>query len=292
MVPFAAGGPTDLAARLIADKLSKTWGQTVVVENRPGGGSMIGSAAVAQSAPDGHTVLFGPSSALVESVILSPNVPYDPIKSFAAVTEVYKLSAGLSINKKVPAANLNELITLARSKSLTYSSFGLGTGPHLLLETLKRAAGIEIVHVPYKGNVPGLAAAVSGEVDMTGAGLGTIRPYLESGALKLLAVEADAESKYAPGIPTFKSLGYPNVSGGSQFVAVWMPANTPAVIVEKINKDIAAVLASAEFFRFLDRFAYEQPTATTPEKLENLMQASLDRWRPVIKSLGIGEPEK
>ncbi len=292
IVPFAAGGPTDVASRLVADKLSKTWGQSVVVESRPGGGSMIGSAAVAQSSPDGYTMLFGPSSALVEGVLISKDAPFDPIKSFAPVTEVYKLSAGLSVNKKVPAADLKELIALARSKPLTYSSFGIGTGPHLLLETLKSAAGVEILHVPYKGNVPGLAAAVTGEVDMTGAGLGTIRPHLKSGALKLLAIESDGESKHAPGVPTFKSLGYPGVSGGSQFIAVWMPAGTPSQIVEKVNADIVAALASPEFTGFLDRLAYEQATATTPEKLENLTMVSLDRWRPVIKKLGIGEQEK
>jgi tripartite-type tricarboxylate transporter receptor subunit TctC len=292
IVPFAAGGPTDVAARLVADKLTKVWGQPVVVESRPGGGSMIGSAAVAQSAPDGYTLLFGPSSALIEGTLISKDSPFDPIRSFAPVTEVYKLSAGLSVNKKVAASNLKELIALARAKPLTYSSFGLGTGPHLLLETLKNAAGIDILHVPYKGNVPGLAAAVSGEVDMTGAGLGTIRPHLDSGALKLLAVEADGESKYAPGVPSFKQLGYPDVSGGSQFIAVWMPAGTPARIVQKANADIVAALRSPEFAAFLDRFAYDPATATTPDQLQKLTQTSLDRWRPVIKKLGIGEAAK
>lgn len=292
IVPFAAGGPTDLAARLVADKLSKVWGQSVVVESRPGGGSMIGSAAVAQSPPDGYTMLFGPSSALVEGVLISKDVPFDPIKSFAPVTEVYKLSAGLSVSKKVPAADVKQLIALARTKPLTYSSFGLGTGPHLLLETFKNAAGIDILHVPYKGNVPGLAAAVSGEVDMTGAGLGTIRPHLESGALKLLAVEADGGSKYAPGVPTFKQLGYPDVSAGSQFIAVWLPAGTPPRIVEKANAGIVAALASPEFAAFLDRFAYDAASATTPEQLQHLTQTSLDRWRPVIHKLGIGEAAK
>ena len=288
-MPFAAGGPTDIAARLVADKLSKAWGQSVVVESRPGGGSMIGSAAVAQSSPDGYTILFGPSSALVEGTLISKDVPFDPIKSFAPVTEVYKLSAGLSINKKVPAADLKELIALARSKPLTYSSFGIGTGAHLLLETFKSAAGVDILHIPYKGNVPGLAAAVSGEVDMTGAGLGTIRPHLELGALKLLAVEADQESKHAPGVPTFKALGYPNVSGGSQFIAAWMPAGTPAAIVDKANADIRAALDSPEFAGFLDRYAYEKATATTPQSLRDLVRTSLERWRPVINNLKIGE---
>ena len=292
IVPFAAGGPTDVAARLVADKLSKVWGQPVVVESRPGGGSMIGSAAVAQSSPDGYTMLFGPSSALIEGTLISKEVPFDPVKSFAPVTEVYKLSAGLSVNKKVPAADLKQLIALARTKPLTYSSFGLGTGPHLLLETFKNAAGIDILHVPYRGNVPGLAAAVSGEVDMTGAGLGTIRPHLESGTLKLLAVEADAESQYAPGVPTFKQLGYPDVSAGSQFIAVWMPAGTPPRIVEKANADIVAALASPEFAGFLDRFAYDRASATTPEQLHALTVTSLEHWRPVIRKLGIGESVK
>ncbi|MGE3156476.1 MAG: Bug family tripartite tricarboxylate transporter substrate binding protein [Xanthobacteraceae bacterium] len=288
IVPFAAGGPTDIAARIVADKLSKAWGQSVVVESRPGGGSMIGAAAVANSSPDGYTMLFGPSSALIEAVLMSKDAPFDPIKSFAPVTEVYKLSAGLSINKKVPAANLKELIALSRSKPLTYSSFGVGTGPHLLLETFKSAAGIDAVHVPYKGNVPGLAAVVSGEVDMTGAGLGTIRPHLKSGALKLLAVDAEQESKHAPGVPTFKALGYPDVSGGTKFMAVWMPAGTPPAIVEKANAGIRAALDSAEFKAFLDKFAYDKATATTPQALADLVRTSLEHWRPVINSLKIG----
>jgi tripartite-type tricarboxylate transporter receptor subunit TctC len=288
IVPFAAGGPTDLAARLVADGLSKRWGQTVVVESRPGGGATIGTAAVADAKPDGYTLLFGPSSGLVEANFLS-KVRYDPLKSFQSVIEVYKLSAGLSVNsKKVPAKDLKELIALARSKPLTYSSFGIGTGPHLLMETFKQAAGVEILHVPYKGNVPGLAAAVSGEVDMTGAGLGTVRPHIESGALRLLAVEGDSESRHAPGVPTFKQLGYPNVSGGSLYVALWAPAGTPAAIVAKLNKDVAASLASPEFMKFLDRFAYERASTTTPEQLTELTRTSLERWAPVIKSLGLG----
>ena len=229
---------------------------------------------------------------MVEGTLISKDAPFDPIKSFAPVTEVYKLSAGLSINKKVPAADLKELIALARSKPLTYSSFGIGTGAHLLLETFKSAAGVDILHIPYKGNVPGLAAAVSGEVDMTGAGLGTIRPHLELGALKLLAVEAEQELKHAPGVPTFKALGYPDVSGGSQFIATWMPAGTPAAIVDKANADIRAALDLPEFAAFLDRYAYEKATATTPQALGDLVRTSIERWRPVINNLKIGEQKK
>jgi len=293
LVPFAAGGPTDIAARLVADQLSKAWGQTVIVESRPGGGSTIGTAAVAQASPDGYTVLFGPSSAMVEALLMSEQLSYDPLKGFTPVTEVYKLSAGLSVNaKKVPAGNVKDLIALARSKPMTYSSFGLGTGAHLLVETFKHAAKVDILHVPYKGNVPGLAAAVSGEVDMTGAGLGTIRPHLESGALKLLAVAGEKESKHAPGVPTFKSLGYEGVDGGSQYIAVWLPAGAPKEIVDKLRAGIAHVLASPDFAKFLDRFAYEPPTATTPEQLTKLTSGSIERWRPVIQALGLSPNKK
>ena len=128
IVPFAAGGPTDIAARLLADQLSKTWGQTVVVDARPGGGSVIGSAAVAQAPADGYTLLFGPSSALVENSLLMRELPYDPIKGFAPVAEIYQISAGLSVNSKVPATSVKELVDLARVKSLSYSSFGIGMG--------------------------------------------------------------------------------------------------------------------------------------------------------------------
>jgi tripartite-type tricarboxylate transporter receptor subunit TctC len=287
IVPFAAGGPTDLGARLVADHLSKVWGQSVVVESRPGGGSVIGTAAVAQATADGYTVLFGPSSALVENSVLMRELPYDPIKSFAPVTEIYEISAGLSVNGRLPAKDLRELVALARSKSLSYSSFGIGTGPHLLIETFKKAAGIDILHVPYKGNAPGLAAVVNGEVDMTGAGLGTIKPHVESGAIRLLAVAGDQQSKFAPGVPTFKELGYANVGAGSQFIGLWAPPGTPSAVIAKLNKDVGAALASPQFAKFLDTYAYDKASATTPDELAKLTKASIEFWRPVITSLGI-----
>jgi tripartite-type tricarboxylate transporter receptor subunit TctC len=287
IVPFAAGGPTDLGARLVADYLSKLWGQSVVVESRPGGGTVIGTVAVAQAPADGYTLLFGPSSALVENSVLMRDLPYDPIKSFAPVTEIYEISAGLSVNGKLPAKDLKELVALARSKSLSYSSFGIGTGPYLLMETFKKAASIDILHVPYKGNAPGLAAVVTGEVDMTGAGLGTITPHVQSGAIRLLAAGGDEQSKFAPGVPTFKELGYANVGAGSQFIGLWAPPGTPPAVIAKINKDVVAALNTPQFAKFLDTYAYDKGSATTPDDLAKLTKASIEFWKPVITSLGI-----
>ncbi len=287
IVPFAAGGPTDIAARLLADQLSKTWGQTVVVDARPGGGSVIGSAAVAQAPADGYTLLFGPSSALVENSLLMRELPYDPIKGFAPVAEIYRISAGLSVNSKVPATSVKELVDLARVKSLSYSSFGIGTGPHFLLETFKKAASVDILHVPYKGNVPGLAAVVNGEVDMTGAGLGTVRPHVELGALRLLAVAGDEPSKFAPGVPTFKELGYPDVSGGSLFIGLWAPPGTPPAVTAKLNKDFVDALAAPQFGKFLDTFGYHKASTTTSEQLAGLIRSSIDHWQPIIELLGM-----
>jgi tripartite-type tricarboxylate transporter receptor subunit TctC len=287
ILPFSPGGPTDIAARMVADALTKKWGQSVIVENRPGGATVIGTASVARAKPDGYTLLFGPSSGLVENSFLISDLPYDPIKSFAPITEIYKISAGLSVNGKLPAKSIQELVVLARSKSLSYSSFGVGTGPHLLLETFKKSAGVDILHVPYKGNVGGLAAALSGEVDMVGAGLGTVEPYEKSGQLRLLAVAGDERSKFAPDVPTFKELGYPDVGGGSLFVGLWAPPGTPSAIISKIGKDVSAALATPKFAEFLDKVAYDKATAVTPEQLEQLVKVSLDRWGPVIKSLNI-----
>lgn len=287
IVPFSAGGPTDITARFVADFLEKKWGQTVIVENRPGGGTVIGTNAVAQAPADGYMLLFGVSSSLVENSFLMRDLPYDPIKSFAPIMEIYKISAGLTVNSNVPANNIAELVALAKSKPLSYSSFGIGTGPHLLLETFKKAAGADILHVPYKGNVAGLAAVVSGEVNMTGAGLGTTRPHVESKKLRLLAVGGDTRSKFEPDVPTFKELGYPDVGAGSQFVALWAPAGTPEAVVAKVNRDVAEALAMPQFAAFLDKYAYDKASATTPQQLESLARASLERWGPVIKSLGI-----
>ncbi|MCC6779977.1 MAG: tripartite tricarboxylate transporter substrate binding protein [Hyphomicrobiales bacterium] len=290
IVPFAAGGPTDIAARLVADRLAQRWGQSVVVENRPGGGSVTGSAAVSRAAADGYTLLFGPSSALVENSLIMRDLPYDPVEGFAPVAEIYRISAGLSINSKLPARDVPQLIALARTRSLSYSSFGIGTGPHLLLETFKRAAGVEILHVPYKGNAPGLAAVVSGEVDMTGAGLGAARPHVESGALRLLAVAGDAPSRFAPGVPTFKALGYPTVSGGSLYVGLWAPPSTPAAVIDKLNTETLVILASEPFARFLDQFGYDKASTTTPAGLLDLTRTSIEFWRPLMAAVGI-KPE-
>ena len=138
VVPFPAGGATDLAARLVGGALAKVWGQPVIVENRTGGASTIGTAAVAQAPADGHTLLFGPSGPFVEASVMMKELPYDPVKSFAAIMELYKISLGLSVNSKVPAHTLDELIKLAGSRSLTFGTFGVGNSPHILLETFKK----------------------------------------------------------------------------------------------------------------------------------------------------------
>jgi tripartite-type tricarboxylate transporter receptor subunit TctC len=287
IVPFAPGGPTDIAARIIGNILSQKWGQSVIVENRPGGGTVIGTAAAIKSPPDGYTLLFGVSSALVENSFLMRELPYDPLKSFSSITEIYKISAGLSVNTNVPVKTIQELVALAKTNPLSYSSFGIGTGPHLLLETFKKAAGVNILHVPYKGNVPGLAAVVAGEVDMTGAGHGTIRPFVQSGQLRLLAVGDDQRSKFAPDVPTFKELGYPDVGAGSQFVALWAPSGTPKTIIGKINRDVTEALATPRFSEFLENSGYDKADATLPGKLDALTKASLDRWGPILKALNI-----
>lgn len=287
IVPFAAGGATDVAARLIAQKLSEMWGQSVIVEDRPGAGSVLGSQVVSTAQPDGYTILIGISSALIENSIIMKHLPYDPIKGFAPITQLYKISGGISVNNDVPAKTIAELVALAKTKSLSFSSFGYGTGPQILLERFDKAAGIKMVHVPYKGGAPGIQAAVSGEVQVVGAGLGTIKPYLESGQLRLLAVEGNERSKFAPGVPSLKELGYPDLIEGSNFVGAWAPPGTPADIINKLNHDLLAVMASPAFKAYLDRLAYYEAEATTPQQLEDLVKTSIAYWRPILTSLNI-----
>lgn len=286
VVPFPAGGAVDTVARTLGQKLSETLKQQVVVENRAGAGGNIGTDAVAKAAPDGYTILM-----TTHGHAISPNLyrklPYDSVKDFAPVTQLTSSFLLLVASPSLPAASLKELIALAKAKpgSLNYGSTGLGAPPHLVTELVKIMAGIDMAHIPYKGDAPLFSALLGGEVQVAFVPPVTGLPHVKSGRLRALAVTSAKRSPTLPDVPTVAEAG---VSGFEYtgWLAILAPAGTPREIVGKLQGDIARLLATPEMRdRFLG-WGYE-PVAGTPEDFAARLRADIARYAKVIKEARI-----
>lgn len=243
IVPFAPGGTTDTVGRRVAQELSNLWGQSVIIENKPGAGTTIGVNTVAKAAPDGYTLGMITASFTVNPSLL-PNLPYDTRKDVRAVALLADSDHVLVVNPTVKAGSVQELITLIKANpgTMTFASFGNGSNSHLSGERLALNAGTPMIHVPYKGQAPAILDVIAGRVDMMFASLPEATPHLESGKLKALGIAAPKRSIFSPNIPTLEELG---VSGivSSSWNGLIAPAGTPDALVEKINADVNKVLA-------------------------------------------------
>ena len=248
IVPYPPGGGIDILARQLADKFAPQWGQPVVVENRPGGSTIPGSDAVAKTAADGHTVLLSTDASFSINPHLFARLPYDAQRDFAPVTMLILLQQLLVANPALPANNLPELIALARAKpgSLNYASYGSGSQPHLSGEMLKHLAGIDIVHVPYKGISLAVPAAMAGEVQLTFSGIASSIGPLKAGKLKAIAIGGARRSSLLPEVPTFAELGYAGVETHAWF-GLFLPAGSPKEALARIHRDAKRVLDEPEF---------------------------------------------
>src|SRR5258705_613615 len=226
VVPFVAGGTTDNIARLMAQRFSDSWGQTVIVNNRPGGGSTIGTNAVAKAAPDGHTLLVTTIGFAINAGL--QKLPYDPIKDFAPITELASLPLMLVVHSSVPATSLAEFIALMRSKpgGWDYASAGVGTSPHLAAEMFKSMAKVDLVHVPYKGNAEANNAMLGGHVKIYFALVPAVLQHVRAGSLRALAVTTEKRLPYLPDVPTIAEQGFPGYEISS-WQGVLAPAGTP-----------------------------------------------------------------
>ena len=246
VAPFPPGGPTDGAARLIADRLSTLFGQTVVVENRPGGaGGTVGVKSAASADPDGYTILFTPPGPLVTAPAIFRNVGYDPMKAFAPVAAVFSSPQILVVNPSVPAKSMQELVAYAKANpgKVSYASPGFSTQPHLLGEMLKLTTGADIVHVPYKGSAPVLTDLIAGQVQMYFDSASFLLPHVESGKLRVLAVADERRLPQLPDTPTTIEAGFGKLQA-SYWVGVLVPAGTPAPVIERLNGAINEVMKS------------------------------------------------
>ena len=242
VVPYPSGGGVDLLARSLAERLRQRWGQSVIVENKPGGGTNIGANAVAKAKPDGYVLLLTTDSTVTTNPHLFKQMPFDPMKDLVPVVHIVNLNFVVLVNPKVAAKNMAELVALAKASNagLTFSSAGNGSQAHLMFEALNQAAGTKLSHIPYAGIAPALQAVVAGEVDI-GLGGGTSFSFIESGRVRPVAVSGEKRIPALASVPTLKEAGYAQMDARG-WVGLFAPAGTPANVTAKIEKDVRAIL--------------------------------------------------
>ncbi|HEY7665999.1 MAG TPA: tripartite tricarboxylate transporter substrate binding protein [Xanthobacteraceae bacterium] len=285
IVPVAAGGPTDIVARMLADKLSKMWGQQVVVENKGGAGTNLGNEYVARADPDGYTILFATAS-LAVNTSLYRSLSYDPIADFAPVSLATQLAYFMFVPNSSPAHSLKEFIDYAKSQpgKLTMASPGTGSAPFLAEMLFLQMAGIKMTHVPYRGASPAFADLIPGRIDCY-FGSGTLLSYSRSGQVRVLAMTGAKRDAAAPDVPTIAESGVPGYDV-TAWQALFVPAGTPPQIIRKISADTNTALADAVIKEKLAKTGYVAG-GSSPEELETLLKSEISKWSGVIKSVGI-----
>jgi tripartite-type tricarboxylate transporter receptor subunit TctC len=285
VVPFAAGGTTDITARVIADELTKALKQSVVVDNKGGAGGNIGAAEVARSAPDGYTFLMGTPGTQAINQFLYPKMPYDTAKDFAPVSFVVRVPNVLVVNPALGAKNLKDLIAIAKAKpgSLSYGSPGNGTTGHLSTELFKSGANIFVTHIPYRGSGPMLVDLMGGQVQMAIDNLPSAMPHIKAGKLVALGVTGEKPSPQLPDVPPIASL-LPGYAAESWFVLM-APAGTPPAIVNKVSAEVDKILKKPEIIERFKGLGAE-PVGGTPEQLGQFITAETRKWSQVDKSSG------
>jgi len=286
VIPFAPGGGTDILARVLAPRLSELLGQPIVVDNKPGASSIIGSQIVAQAPADGYTLLMVDSSILVNPGLRN-NLPYDTLKAFTPISHLAVGPVILVVNPSVPAQNLAELVKLAKAKpgELFYGSGGNGASTHLAGELFKMAAGINIGHAPFKGTGEAMAAVMGGQVPMTFTGISSAKQPVEAGRLRALAMTGDRRQPSMPDVPTFAEAGLKGVDASSHW-GLLGPAGMPANIVNQLNAAVNKVLAETAIQTRVAGLGFDVKGGPPADHIK-LMEVEIEKWRKVIQTAGI-----
>ena len=287
VITYPPGGNTDLVGRALAQKMSESFGQQVVVDNRGGAGGVMGTMIAAQAAPDGYTIMLGTSAGMVINPLLSSKLTYDPVRDFAPVSMVVIVPQLLVTNPQLPARNVRELIALARAKPgyLNAGSSGVGTPNHLGTELLKWLAGVNIVHVPYKGGGAAITDLIGGQIQMAFSSVPAVLPLLKTGRLNALGVGSAKRSPALPNVPTIAEAGVPGYEYTTWY-GLFAPARTPQPLITQLNAVIVKVLAMPEIN---ERFVSQggDPESSTPEGLSRYMAEESQRWAKTIKAANI-----
>lgn len=283
---FPPGGPSDIVARIVSPKLSEVIGQTVVVDNRGGAAGAIGCDIVAKAQPDGYTLLLGPSGALTIQPTISPKLPYNVQRDFATVTQLTSGPQVIVVHPSVQVKSVQDLIALAKTKpgQINYASGGAGTANHLAAEFFKLAAGVNVVHIPYKGTGPALASVLAGESQMMISSLLPTIPHIKSGKVRALAVTSASRSAVVPDVPTAIESGLPAFETSS-WHGILVPAKTPRAIVTKLHADFFTALSSADVRERLTAQGLNV-VASTPEQFAAHIKAETVKYARVIKQIG------
>ncbi len=286
IVPYAAGGTTDIVGRRMAQRMSELLGQPVVVENRTGGNTAIGAEAVAKAAPDGHTLLFTNDATFVANPVLYPQLSYNVQRDFVAVAPVTYVALALAVGGNTPVSDMKELAAYMRGrKDLSYGSFGAGSQPHLMGEMLKKLTGADLVHVPYRGAAPAITDVMSGQILLTFPAFPTIQGHLASGKLKLLAVSGDKRVPVAPGVPTLAEAGFRDMDMGAWY-GFLAPAATPRDVVARLNATVNTILADKDFVEKHMTSQGMAPMVMSPEQMAALITSDTVKTAEYVKKSG------
>ena len=288
VVTYAPGGGTDIVARQVGEKLTAAWGQQIIIDNRPGGGGIIGTEIVANSSPDGHAYLLGTSAGLVTQPLLVGNAPYDPLKAFAPVSLLTVDEHTLYVNAALPVATLKEFIAYAKSKpgELSYASAGPGSPNHMNMEQFKRAAGIDLIHVPYKGSAQSMTDLIAGRVQVLWGSTAALVQQAKNGKLKVLAVGGPHRLSVLPDAPTLAEAGMPKLELNMPWFSIFVPAKTPRTIVSKINAQVVRTLAEPETVKRLAGYGYTAQSST-PEELGEHLRKEYQRVKALLPVLNL-----
>jgi tripartite-type tricarboxylate transporter receptor subunit TctC len=286
IVPFGPGGGTDIVARLLAQKLSEAWKHNVVIDNRDGGGSTIGTSLAARANPDGHTLVIVTATFAINPS-LHKKLPYDSVRDFAPVSQVTSSLYVIAVNPAVPATSMKQLIALARSSpgKMTYATAGNGSSGHLGMELLKTMTGIDMVHVPYKGAGPAIIAVVAGQVQLNMGSTTAALPHIRANRLRPLAVTTAKRFPILPDVPTVAEVGLPGYEVDGWY-GILAPAGTPADRVQIVSKQLDLALSSAELREHLSRDGIEA-LGTSPEAFARYIKAEMTKWSKVVATANV-----
>lgn len=286
IVPYAPGGGNDAIARVLIARLAEIWGQQIVIENRPGAGSNVGTEAAARSEPDGYTILFSSLPHAINRFVYS-SLPFDPVADFEPITQICRFPNLLGVSNQSPAKTVKELIDLLKSKrgNAHFASSGIGSSPHLCGELFKRMAGIDMSHVPYRGAGPALNDLIPGRVDMMFNTIGSMLSPAREGTLRGLAVTSANRFPTAPEYPTVAEAGVPGFEVDAWY-SLFVPAKTPKELLDKINADCVAALRTPAINKRLEELGVVV-VASTRAELAAQLKSEMDKWGPVIQSIGL-----
>ncbi|HEX3168925.1 MAG TPA: tripartite tricarboxylate transporter substrate binding protein, partial [Burkholderiales bacterium] len=287
IAPFSAGGGVDIVARYLALKLTEKWGQQVVVDNRTGATGIIGTEIAAHSPPDGYTLILGNAATHAVNVSLFKKLPYDAVKDFAPVTLIGRVPEMLVVHPALPAANVRELIALAKAKpgELAFGSAGAGSPPHLAGELFQFLAKVKLVHVPYKGSAPALADLIGGQISMYFSNILSAVPFVKSGRLRGLGVTSEKRSVVAPEIPTIAESGLPGYEDYNWY-GILAPKGTPRAILTQLHADIVQVVRGRDMEERLTKDGAEV-IASTPDEFARFIREEIDRYARIVKASGL-----